>query len=1782
MNKRQTQILGVTAGALSVAAMAWYVYKKKYGKQTYQQKIQKLLEKTIYVGFNKKLFSEAFQETASEINLKLEEIFSDKKFIGQISCSNYISNTRVGFYCLDCEGSPLIDSNQMAQCSDCFSKANHDGHRYSQINIDKTQISCKCGDSNFLKPQAYCKDHKGLTDEIEKEIRDLLQQNGELVNNFNKFWKGVFLQLFFIIENANKMSIGNQANSNIVSIIDQIFHEVVNLIKKNMCYAILFCDFLTSKIYTQKDLNTIKKLLMQQYTANPSNSQSDEKNFFKAQQNAATEDESIIVNRMLYHNCKNNQDISFYSTSQRMSSLCNCSYLENMIRFSSYIIPGITVVIQDVIINLQRIPSFKKFTSGILIKMLHFVEKSSKFLYSNISDYFNPYLLVQQFSYPVEYGCQMVLDMSQFANMFNILCKYIEGIILQQDQSQVEQVKQIFQSIKSLTSQSEVNFLILLTDTTFLENLLKTLAKIEKRGILSILGTQKQYVHTTQISQCLDLLLGIVYSLIRDLTFLADEVESATVIEKLKLYTQESNKPVAVKLKDIQKENLYERNQEILQFILNNWLINYESVQFDKKSISNMVNSRQDFISFSSLISMILYSVAYRDFKGKVELINKESIISTLTHYLENEKSVNILNSNSKDSKDYQEKIKALFVDLDSNIVKNNFCIFHKELQVQQLNQLSTQIQINQDTTQFNQCVYLYCMQWSNHNNEVILLLRQICLLITGEKLYNQFYDPFQKIVEQIELNGEPKKITALQIPDINSEINKFSENVCISFLTSYHIQFLKSNYIANSQTPLTLEKMDINLRSSIVQCIIQLFFFTNNSLTMSDYKLMSLQVIKPFQKLGVKTEEILILLADFDQKKKKFSLKKQYMPYGSNLHLWNQMSVYQQEFLSYTKNFNSEVTGTVQDILFVQEDFSFNKIVTIDNLTYQFNYLPSFLIINFTKFIASEKLIENLKSLFIGITNIPKNIFFLTFLQYIVYFIKESKHSPHLFADIEQQYKPSLFQHLYEIYIKSNLLQTFFLNIIQVKDTQNIQEGSKLLLKMINKIIQEEEGIVEDANNEGQELPLTAEEIEKQKEEQRKKKIEEAKRKQQEMLQKFAQQRNTFQQKQEGKEDDQKNEIVSENLSLLKKQSVVKNQENEAEYCSICSEQIEKNSEFGYPIYIKSVNTLNFLKQEKSSFDQNKQDDFYISVNSCGHFYHYTCWQDYQQKNSVRNERNAHLYRNESEIPCSLCKRLSNNFIQYIPESMRQRYSTKQLNKEKSLVYSSQKLKDTLKSITSSQIEQEEKINQEIIKFFDNIETAQEEVLEENLLKGDEEAKEESLSASTSQINSLSMSKTLSKSIMFTQNDFITNVQDYLTVLSISNPDIEKMAIQNLQQDAFEKIFLKPFHHIEFSEIQEFIQTHYKVYNNLLEYMRMNYTTQYKQKKSNKLEYLQNFLEQQKESNLHDLFLREILTYFCLSSILDPLHDINLFCQYFILILADSIKKEKKLQKLENINLVEVIKDDFQLQSHMGNLQHLLEYFLSFLCFRNIFSVQKLQQYDFCLISDYLELFNSVYSPILSKNYQFTSFQDILINFALENQQHLEQDFNFYTQKLKKNDAQLDKSIMALRLPDNFELFKRLVDKKRCAKCDRIPFSDETNKFTILLQGVSVCLLCGYSVCKNVCQKDYESKLVQKVGNLSQHAIDAHGGCCVFIDALVSNVTYLHYPKNVIQDSIYSSKYGEFVNKSTLNWNEYYLDSKANEAIRKAVIYNSVPETLFKYLNSYEGSFVYFKDYCI
>lgn len=81
-------------------------------------------------------------------------------------------------------------------------------------------------------------------------MRGLLKDNPEIVRKFNKLWKSVFLQIFFYIENANKMNLGKDMSANLFSVIYQLIFEAVNLTKLNVGFSVIFSDFLISNIYS--------------------------------------------------------------------------------------------------------------------------------------------------------------------------------------------------------------------------------------------------------------------------------------------------------------------------------------------------------------------------------------------------------------------------------------------------------------------------------------------------------------------------------------------------------------------------------------------------------------------------------------------------------------------------------------------------------------------------------------------------------------------------------------------------------------------------------------------------------------------------------------------------------------------------------------------------------------------------------------------------------------------------------------------------------------------------------------------------------------------------------------------------------------------------------------------------------------------------------------------------------------------------------------------------------------------------------------------------------------------------------------------------------------------------------------------------------------------------------------------------------------------------------------------------------------------------------------------
>eukprot|EP00347_Sterkiella_histriomuscorum_P017347 403349733 len=139
----------------------------------------KIEEQLIWINsdFMKKQQMDQFTILMSEI------VFGTKNFTPVVAelkmkssskgvCAKAVYQSDVIWECYDCQLQPLC-----IQCSDCFDKSDHTGHRV-KMHRDLNG-SCDCGDVNNWKKEGNCRDHQGNNDSIEKSIVNITPQMKE-------------------------------------------------------------------------------------------------------------------------------------------------------------------------------------------------------------------------------------------------------------------------------------------------------------------------------------------------------------------------------------------------------------------------------------------------------------------------------------------------------------------------------------------------------------------------------------------------------------------------------------------------------------------------------------------------------------------------------------------------------------------------------------------------------------------------------------------------------------------------------------------------------------------------------------------------------------------------------------------------------------------------------------------------------------------------------------------------------------------------------------------------------------------------------------------------------------------------------------------------------------------------------------------------------------------------------------------------------------------------------------------------------------------------------------------------------------------------------------------------------------------------------------------------------------------------------------------------------------------------------------------------------------------
>ena len=275
----------------------------------------------------------AFLFTSILGNKQISQLKKEFKKLGlesKTSCGNMISLDEISFRCLDCE---IISSGAALTslfCSRCFDNSNHNGHRVIVVKLlDDNTGYCDCGDSDMVKPEGFCPDHKRI--EVNREA-ELKKFPSVLVNTCQSILCKAFYGLAACFEIAEKLERGNSYQA-LVSFGQKFSDEVLGFIENG--YTGISNSFLLV-------LNTVLE----------SN--------FQAPYN------------QVWHNCDCLKH-EVNNSEPKTSHSCKCSILSILLRYCVFIDKGDQSKIKKVLTECMKELQFKNFVGVELIKNLQFL-----------------------------------------------------------------------------------------------------------------------------------------------------------------------------------------------------------------------------------------------------------------------------------------------------------------------------------------------------------------------------------------------------------------------------------------------------------------------------------------------------------------------------------------------------------------------------------------------------------------------------------------------------------------------------------------------------------------------------------------------------------------------------------------------------------------------------------------------------------------------------------------------------------------------------------------------------------------------------------------------------------------------------------------------------------------------------------------------------------------------------------------------------------------------------------------------------------------------------------------------------------------------------------------------------------------------------------------------------------------------------------------------------------------------------------------------------------------
>ena len=159
---------------------------------------------------------------------QLKKEFQELGLESKTTCGNMISLEEISFRCLDCEMISNGAAISSLICSKCFDKSNHDGHRVVVVKlVENCTGYCDCGDSDVLKTEGFCPDHKRV--EINR-VTELKKFPEVLMKNCQEALCKAFYSLTAILEIAEKLGKGNSYQT-LVSLGQKFSDEILDFIE---------------------------------------------------------------------------------------------------------------------------------------------------------------------------------------------------------------------------------------------------------------------------------------------------------------------------------------------------------------------------------------------------------------------------------------------------------------------------------------------------------------------------------------------------------------------------------------------------------------------------------------------------------------------------------------------------------------------------------------------------------------------------------------------------------------------------------------------------------------------------------------------------------------------------------------------------------------------------------------------------------------------------------------------------------------------------------------------------------------------------------------------------------------------------------------------------------------------------------------------------------------------------------------------------------------------------------------------------------------------------------------------------------------------------------------------------------------------------------------------------------------------------------------------------------------------------------------------------------------